>query len=109
MKSAAAFKWQHLQAKALAGSDFRMTNLLSAIKPTSLRILAAFFTCHLCYISLRLALSENRPLSINAYYGFNTSSSPFYEVINVSQVFYRILASRCIRLTLNICSFWPSM
>jgi hypothetical protein len=87
MRRAAAFKWEDLQTKTLIDSNFKMTNLLSAIKPVSLRILAVFFSCHICYISLRLALGENRPLSINAYYGFNTSSSPLYEVINVSQVF----------------------
>jgi hypothetical protein len=67
-----------------------MTNLLPLIKPATLRILIIFFGCHICYISLRLLLGENRPLSINAYYGFNTSSSPLYEIVNVSQVFYRI-------------------
>jgi hypothetical protein len=88
MSLAAAFNWE--QTKILADGNFKMTNLLAAIKPASLRILSIFFGCHICYISLRVALGENRPLSFNAYYGFNTSSSPLYEMINVSQACYRI-------------------
>lgn len=90
MSLAAAFNWEDLHIKTLADDNFKMTTLLAAIKSLSLRILAVFFSCHICYISLRLALGENRPLSINAYYGFNTSRSPLYEMINISQVFYRI-------------------
>jgi hypothetical protein len=87
MRLASTFKWEDLQTKTLADGNFRMTNLLPAIKSASLRIVTIFFSCHTCYIGLRLALGENRPLSINAYYGFNTSSSPVYELINISQVF----------------------
>jgi hypothetical protein len=87
MHLAATFEWEELKIKTLTDGNFKMTNLLPAIKPVSLRILTIFFSCHTCYISLRLLLGENRPLSINAYYGFNTSSSPVYELINVSQVF----------------------
>jgi hypothetical protein len=87
MGLAATFEWEELQNKRHADGNFKMTNLLPAIKPVSLRILTIFFTCHICYTGLRLALGEDRPLSINAYYGFNTSNSPQYELINVSQVF----------------------
>jgi len=90
MRLAAAFKWEELQNKTRPDVSFKMTNILPLIKPATLRILMIFFGCHICYISLRLWLGENRPLSINAYYGFNTSSSPLYEIVNVSQVFYRI-------------------
>jgi hypothetical protein len=90
MRLAAAFTWKHLQNKTRPDVSFKMTNLLPLIKPATLRILIVFFGCHTCYISLRLWLGDNRPLSINAYYGFNTSSSPFYEIVNVSQVFCRI-------------------
>ncbi|XP_033607071.1 uncharacterized protein LOC117282255 [Cryptotermes secundus] len=86
MLLAAAFKWEVSQNKTIADDNFKMTNLLPAIKSASLRILTIFFSCHTCYISLRLALGENRPLSINAYYGFNTTSSPLYELINLSQL-----------------------
>ena len=90
MRLAAAFTWAHLQKNTRPDVSFKMTNLLLLIKPATLRILIIFFGCHVCYISFRLGLGNNRPLSINAYYGFNTSSSPIYEIVNVSQVFYRI-------------------
>ena len=90
MRLAAAFTWEDLQNKTRPDVSFKMTNLLPLIKPATLRILIIFFGCHTCYISLRLWLGDNRPLSINAYYGFNTSSSPLYEIVNVSQVFHRI-------------------
>ena len=89
MRLAAAFTWEDLQNKTRLDVSFKMTKLLTLIKPATLRILIIFFGCHTCYISLRLWLGDNRPLSINAYYGFNTSSSPLYEIVNVSQVFYR--------------------
>jgi hypothetical protein len=101
MRLAATFKWEDLQTKTLADGNFQMTNLLPAIKSVSLRILTIFFSCHACYISLRLALGVNRPLSINAYYGFNTSSSPVYELINVSQV---IIFIACILL--RVTNMW---
>jgi hypothetical protein len=88
MRLAAAFTWDDLQNKTCPDVSFKMTNLLPLIKPATLRILIIFFSCHICYISLRLWLGENRPLSINAYYGINTTSSPLYEIVNVSQVFY---------------------
>lgn len=90
MRLAAAFTWEDLQNKTRPDVSFKMTNLLSLIKPATMRILIIFFGCHTCYISLRLWLGENRPLSINAYYGINTTSSPLYEMVNASQVFYRI-------------------
>jgi len=90
MRLAAAFTWEQLQDKTRPDVSFKMTNLLPLIKPATLRILIIFFGCHTCYISLRLWHGDNRPLSINAYYGFNTSSSPLYEIVNVSQVFCRI-------------------
>jgi hypothetical protein len=85
---AATFNWESLQTTTLADGNFKMTNLLPAIKPVSLRTTLIFFSCHTCYISLRLLLGNDRPLAINAYYGFNTSSSPQYELINFSQVFF---------------------
>jgi hypothetical protein len=90
MRLAAAFTWEDWQNKTRPDVSFKMTNLLPLIKPATLRILIIFFGCHICYISLRLGLGVNRPLSINAYYGVNTSISPLYEIVNVSQVFYSI-------------------
>jgi hypothetical protein len=90
MVLAAAFTWEDLQKKTRPDVRFKMTNLLSLIKPATLRILIIFFGCHICYISLRLGLGDNHPLSINAYYGLNTSNSPLYEIVNASQVFYHI-------------------
>jgi hypothetical protein len=90
MRLAAAFTWEDLKNKTRPDVSSKMTVLLPLIKPATLRILIIFFGCHICYISLRLGLGDNRPLSINAYYGLNTSSSPLYEIVNVSQVLYRI-------------------
>jgi hypothetical protein len=89
MHLAAVFTWEDLQAKTHADDSFKMTAIFPVIKPATLRILTIFFSYHICYISLRLVLGNDRPLSINAYYGFNASSSPLYEMVNVSQVFYR--------------------
>jgi hypothetical protein len=94
MRLAAAFTWEDLQTKTCPDVSFKMTNLLPLIKPATLRILVIFFGCHICYISLRLGLGDNRPLSINAYYGLNTSNSPLYDIVNASQVFYRIRLGR---------------
>jgi hypothetical protein len=91
MRLAAAFTWEDCQNKTRPGVSFKMTNLLPLIKPATLRILIIFFGSHICYISLRVGLGDNRRLSINAYYGVNTSISPLYEIVNVSQVFYRIM------------------
>jgi hypothetical protein len=89
MHLAAAFTWEDLQAKTPAVDSFKMTAIFPLIKPATLRILIIFFSYHTCYITLRLALGDNRPLSFNAYYGFNASRSPLYEMVNISQVFYR--------------------
>jgi hypothetical protein len=88
MRLAAAFRWEDLQVKTTADDSFKMTAIFLLIKPATLRILATFFSYHICYISLRLAFGGDRTLSINAYYGFNTSRSPLYEMVNVSQVLY---------------------
>jgi hypothetical protein len=92
LRLAAAFKYEGLQAKAPADDSFKMTALLSVIKATSLKVLVVSLGYHSCYLVLRLLLRKDRPLAINAYYGFDTFSSPVYEMVNFSQV-------------LNICSF----
>ncbi|XP_021941231.1 uncharacterized protein LOC110840475 isoform X2 [Zootermopsis nevadensis] len=95
MYLAAAFKWEDAQAKKPADDSFKMTAILPVIKPATLRISIFFVTFHTCHVILRLALGEGRPLSINAYYGVNVSSSPLYEMVNVSQFF---MAANCFPL-----------
>ena len=86
IRLAAAFKYEEMKSRSPADKNFRMTALLSTIKPVSLRVLIISFGCHACYLILRLVVRKDRPLAINAYYGFHTSSSPIYEMINFSQV-----------------------
>lgn len=88
MRLAAAFKYEDLQIKTPADESFKMTALLSAIKSASLKVLVVSLGYHTCYLILRLVVRKDRPLAINAYYGFDTSNSPIYEMINFSQVFY---------------------
>jgi hypothetical protein len=63
-----------------------MTALLSVIKPTTIKILIISLGYHTCYLVLRLLFRKDRPLAINAYYGFDTFNSPIYEMVNLSQV-----------------------
>jgi hypothetical protein len=88
LRLAAAFKFEDLQVQTPAGDSFRMTALLSSIKPATTKILIVSLGYHTCYLLLRLAIRKDRPLAINAYYGFDTSISPVYEMINLSQVFH---------------------
>jgi hypothetical protein len=83
---AAAFKYEDLKMKIPAEEGFRMTALLAAIKPASLKILVVSLGYHTFYLILRLVIRNDRPLAINAHYGFDTSKSPIYETINFSQV-----------------------
>jgi hypothetical protein len=96
MRLAAAFKYEDVKSRSSADDKFRMTALLSAIKPATLKVLIISLGCHTCYLILRLVVRKDRPMAINAYYGFNTSSSPIYEMINLSQV---SLYFSCIFLT----------
>lgn len=86
MHLAAAFKYEDMKSRSFADDRFRMTALLAAIKPTTLKVLIVSLGSHTCYLILRVGLRKERPLALNAYYGFNTSSSPIYEMINFSQV-----------------------
>lgn len=86
MRLAAAFKYEDMRSRSSADDSFRMTALLSAIKPVTLKVLIGSLGCHTCYLILRLVVRKDRTLVFNAYYGFNTSSSPIYEMINLSQV-----------------------
>lgn len=86
MRLAAAFKYEDMKSRSSADDSFRMTALLSVIKPATLKVLIASLGYHTCYLILRLAVRKDRPLAINAYYWFNTSNSPIYEMINLSQV-----------------------
>ncbi|XP_021941208.1 odorant receptor 2a-like [Zootermopsis nevadensis] len=85
MHLASAFKYEDPQIRTPADNSFRMTALLTAIKPASLKVLAVSLGYHTFYIIIRLVAREDRPLAINAYYGIDTSNSPFYEIINLSQ------------------------
>jgi hypothetical protein len=96
LRLTAAFKYEDVKSRSSAGDNFRMTALLPAIKPTTLKVLIISLGSHTCYLLLRLVVRKDRPLAINAYYGFNTSSSPIYEMINLSQV---SLYFSCIFLT----------
>jgi len=86
MRLAAAFKYEDMKSSSSADDRFRMTALLSVIKPATVKILILALGYHTCYLILRLVMKKDRPMAINAYYGFNTSSSPIYEMINLSQV-----------------------
>ena len=86
MRLAAAFEYEDMKSRSSADERFRMTTLLSVIKPATLKILIISLGYHTCYIVLRLVMRKDRPMAINAYYGFNTTSSPIYEMINLSQV-----------------------
>jgi hypothetical protein len=86
MSLAAGFKDEDQQIKTPAGDSFKMTALLPVIKSASLKILVISLGYHTCYLILRLVTRRDRPLAINAYYGFDTSISPIYEMINLSQV-----------------------
>jgi hypothetical protein len=86
MRLAAAFKYEDMKSRSSADDSFRMTALLSAIKPATLKVLIVSLGFHTCYLILRVVVRKDRPLAINAYYGFNTSGSPIYEMINLSQV-----------------------
>lgn len=96
MRLAAAFKYEDLHVKSSADNSFRMTALLSAIKPATFKVLVISLGYHTCYLILRLVVRKDRPLAINAYYGFQTSNSPIYEMINLSQV---SLDFACVLLT----------
>jgi hypothetical protein len=96
MRLAAAFKYEDMESRSSSDDNFRMTALLSVIKPVTLKVLIISLGSHTCYLLLRLAVRKDRPLAINAYYGFNTSSSPIYEIINLSEV---SLYFSCIFLT----------
>jgi hypothetical protein len=86
LRLAAAFNYEELQTKTPADDSFKMTALLSVIKPTTLKVLIISLGYHTCYLVLRLAFRKDRPLAINAYYGFDTFNSPVYEMVNLSQV-----------------------
>lgn len=86
LRLAAALKYENLQTKTPADDSFKMTALLSVIKPTTLKVLVISLGYHSCYLVLRLLLRKDRPLAINAYYGFDTFSTPIYEMVNLSQV-----------------------
>jgi hypothetical protein len=98
LRLAAAFNYDDLQTKTPADGSFKMTALLSVIKPTTLKVLIVSLGYHTCYLSLRLVFRKDRPLAINAYYGFDTFNSPIYEMVNLSQVRLQTqstLSTRC--------------
>jgi hypothetical protein len=86
LRLAAAFSYENLQTKTPDEDSFKMTALLSVIKPTTFKVLVISLGYHSCYLVLRLVLRNDRPLAINAYYGFDTFNSPIYELVNLSQV-----------------------
>jgi hypothetical protein len=86
MRLAAGFKYEDMKSRSSADDSFRMSALLSVIKPATVKVLIVSLGYHTCYLILRLVVRKDRPLAINAYYGFNTSSSPIYEMINLSEV-----------------------
>jgi hypothetical protein len=86
LRLAAAFNYEDVQTKTSADDSFKMTALLSVIKPTTLKVLIISLGYHTCYLVLRLVFRKDRPLAINAYYGFDTFNSPIYEMVNLSQV-----------------------
>ncbi|KAJ9599909.1 hypothetical protein L9F63_009809, partial [Diploptera punctata] len=65
--------------------EFFITWLLPRIKPISLKIYIVTMTFHAVYCIVKLAFGSNRPLTVNADYGFDTSPSPLYEAINLMQ------------------------
>ncbi|KAJ9585801.1 hypothetical protein L9F63_002392, partial [Diploptera punctata] len=72
------YNWEDFKTKT-AGP---MTTLLPRIKPMTYRINVVFFSIHTAYCVMRVA---NGLLTTNAYFGFDVSKSPLFEIMNISQ------------------------
>ena len=75
---------------------FAMTRLLPKIKSLTKAALVALTVFHFSYCVLRFAIND-RPFTFNTYYGPHGKESPYYELINLSQVCSRLFIGKTVK------------
>ena len=65
---------------------FAMTMLLPRVPVLTLKSFMFLITFHYIYCIIRLMSTNDRPYTVDTYYGPHGQESPYYELLNVSQV-----------------------
>jgi hypothetical protein len=81
--------WEELPATNPETDSLTMAGWIPRVQLIAKRIIQFIIVFHSTYTTIRMAVLENRPLSYNGWYPFDTSVSPTYEVVNFTQVTFR--------------------
>jgi hypothetical protein len=80
------FTWEELPTTVPETGSLTMAGWIPRVQLIGKRIIQFLIVFHSIFTSARIILLENRPLSYNGWYPFNTSVSPAYELVNFTQV-----------------------
>jgi hypothetical protein len=81
-----SFTWEELPTTDLETGSLTMAGCIPRTQLFGKFYMQFAMTFHCIQTAIRLALLDNRPLSYNAWYPFNTAVSPTYELVNLTQV-----------------------
>jgi hypothetical protein len=80
------FTWEELPNTDTETGSLTMAGWIPRVQTITRRIIQFVPIFHLSFTVIRAALLAKRPLSYNTWYPFDTSLSPTYELINITQV-----------------------
>jgi hypothetical protein len=81
-----SFTWEELPNTDPETGSLMMAGLIPRVQKFTSSIIFFISTLHLTFTICRAVLLAKRPLSYNTWYPFDTSLSPTYELINITQV-----------------------
>jgi hypothetical protein len=91
-----SFTWEELPTTDPETGSLTMAGWIPRVQSITRRIIYFIPIFHLSFTVFRAAVSTKRPLSYNTWYPFDTSLSPAYELINITQVNFCYTYSLCL-------------
>jgi hypothetical protein len=93
-----AFIWEDMPLTDRDTGSLTMAAWISRIKKISYLITGFACIFHVIQSSVRMLMSDDRPMFYGSWYPFDTSKSPVYELTNITQVTKSVCWYRNIRL-----------
>jgi hypothetical protein len=81
-----SFTWEELPTRDPETGSLTMAGWIPRIQVFGKIFMQFAMTIHCILTAIRTLMLDNRPLSYNAWYPFDTVASPTHELVNLTQV-----------------------
>ncbi|PNF35147.1 hypothetical protein B7P43_G09266 [Cryptotermes secundus] len=91
-----SFTWEELPTKDPETGSLTMAGWIPRVQWFGKTFMQFAMILHCIITAIRIAVLDNRPLSYNAWYPFDTAVSPTYELVNLTQLFTALICDICV-------------